>query len=122
MPDEHSKPVRTLLDQAAEDGVAVPALWKIEVGNALLVGTRRRRISAVDRTAAFQLLQKLPIEVDVETFTHAWNASLDLATRFQLTLYAACYLELAQRRALPLASLDNDLGLAARKLDIALLP
>jgi len=35
--------------------------------------------------------------------------TLALADRFRLTLYDAAYLELAQRRALPLATLDFDL-------------
>lgn len=40
---------------------------------------------------------------------------------FRLTLYDACYLELAQRRGLPLATLDTDLREAAKTLDIPLL-
>ena len=44
-----------------------------------------------------------------------------VADRFRLTLYDACYLELAQRRALPLATLDKDLRKAAKTLDIPLL-
>jgi predicted nucleic acid-binding protein len=36
-----------------------------------------------------------------------------LAETFRLTIYDACYLELAQRRRLPLASLDKDLRKAA---------
>jgi len=41
--------------------------------------------------------------------------------RFRLTLYDAAYLELAQRRSLPLASLDEDLCAAARGLDVLLI-
>ncbi len=44
-----------------------------------------------------------------------------LADRFRLTLYDAAYLELAQRRLLPLASLDNELRAAAQALGVALL-
>jgi predicted nucleic acid-binding protein len=39
---------------------------------------------------------------------------LHLADRFRLSLYDAAYLELAQRRMLPLATLDQELRAAAR--------
>jgi predicted nucleic acid-binding protein len=39
---------------------------------------------------------------------------LHLADRFRLTLYDAAYLELAQRRKLPLATLDQELRAAAQ--------
>jgi predicted nucleic acid-binding protein len=44
-----------------------------------------------------------------------------LAERYGLTLYGATYLELAQRRSLPLATLDKELREAAASLDIMLL-
>jgi predicted nucleic acid-binding protein len=55
----------------------------------------------------------LPISTDPETGKQAWNATLQLAHRHRLTLYDAAYLELAQRRRLPLATLDSDLRAAA---------
>jgi len=63
----------------------------------------------------------LPLSVDPDTLSHAWSETTALADRFRLTLYDACYVELALRRRLPLASLDGDLRAAARALDIPLL-
>ena len=51
----------------------------------------------------------------------AQGQAAHLTDRFELTLYDSCYLELAQRRGLPLATLDKDLRKAAKALDIALL-
>jgi hypothetical protein len=48
------------------------------------------------------------------------TSTLHLADRFGLTLYDAAYLELAQRRSLPLASLDLALCDAARRLGVDL--
>ncbi len=59
--------------------------------------------------------------VDPDTDAYAWTVVLQLADRFQLTLYDAAYLELAARRRLPLATLDRDLREAAAALGIALL-
>jgi predicted nucleic acid-binding protein len=44
-----------------------------------------------------------------------------LADQFQLTVYDAAYLELAQRRLLPLASLDIELRGAAQAAGVELL-
>ena len=62
----------------------------------------------------FADLALLDIVADLHTDSHAWGETLTLADRFRLTLYEAAYLELAQRRALPLATLDQPLRAAAR--------
>jgi predicted nucleic acid-binding protein len=58
-------------------------------------------------------LLSLPISLDPETDRRAWDPTLQLAHLHRLTLYDAAYLELAQRRGLPLATLDCDLRTAA---------
>jgi predicted nucleic acid-binding protein len=105
----------------AEAGAVVPALWKLEVANGLQMALRRKRIDSAYRDAALGHLGRMPITVDVDTATHAWTGTLQLADRFGLTLYDAAYLELARRRALPLATLDAQLRDAGRSLGIALL-
>ena len=55
------------------------------------------------------------IEVDPETMTVAWSKTLGLADSFALSVYDAAYLELALRRGLPLASLDDSLRRAIQK-------
>jgi predicted nucleic acid-binding protein len=66
-------------------------------------------------------LSALPIEIDEQTQARAWEDTLHLADRFTLTFYDACYLELAQRTGLPLASLDRELRAAAAALGLELL-
>jgi predicted nucleic acid-binding protein len=46
-------------------------------------------------------------------FWTAWSETLDVADGFQLSVYDAVYLELAQRRNLPLATLDEATAAAA---------
>ncbi len=121
VPDERKTKIQVLLDRAGEDGAVVPDFWRLEVGNALLLATRRSRLTAAQRTEALEQLSFLPITVDFETSLHAWGATLQMAERFHLTLYDACYLELAQRRALPLATLDHALASAGRALGLELL-
>ena len=65
-------------------------------------------------------LRDLPITLDRETAAQAWGATARLAEQHRLTLYDASYLELAQRLALPLATLDRELRTAASATGIAL--
>jgi predicted nucleic acid-binding protein len=119
--DELTPQIRMLATQVSQSGAWVPAIWRLEVANSLQLGVRSRRITAAFRDQAIADLSSLMIMVDGETSDHAWSTSLQLADRFRLTLYDACYLELAQRRGLPLASLDRDLRAAGRKLGLRLL-
>lgn len=76
---------------------------------------------AAARDATLADLAVLDIRTDADTDTHAWSGTVRLAERFGLTVYDACTLELAQRRALPLASLDGDLRAAADACGVPLL-
>ena len=118
MPDE---PENDLLHRTAVEGAWAPMIWAMEVGNALSNAVRRKRIDLSARNRALDRLGVLPIRIDRSTLVHAWRSTLELADRLNLTLYDACYLELAQRRELPLATLDKDLRKAANALDIPLL-
>jgi predicted nucleic acid-binding protein len=121
IPDERTAATQSLLDHVGDLGAIVPMLWRLEIGNALTFAIRRKRMTIAQRADALAQLSALPIAVDSDTFVHAWGLTLALADRFSLSLYDACYLELAQRRGLPLATLDKDLRKAARALDIPLL-
>jgi predicted nucleic acid-binding protein len=88
-------------------------LWPLEVLNGLLVAERRRRLDAGKRATLSAFLRELPVRLDMETADQAWGDAGRLAETFGLTIYDACYLELAQRRGLPLGSLDKDLRKAA---------
>ena len=118
MSDESRAPALALLDRVAVDGAVAPGLWRLEVANALLVAERRKRLTAVQRSAALESLAALPIAIDDETSERAWSETIDLAARYRLTVYDATYLELATRRDLPLATLDRELEGAARKAGV----
>jgi predicted nucleic acid-binding protein len=105
----------------AASGAIAPAHWPLEVANALLMAQRRQRISADFRNAALRDLAALPISLDGETSARAWDETLRLAEAYRLTTYDAAYLELAQRLALPLATLDGELRVAANALRVSLL-
>jgi len=119
--DEATPATEALLDRLAMNGAVVPALWRLEVGNGFQMAIRRKRIDKTYRDTALTELAAMPITIDAETDTHAWTTTLRLSERFTLSLYDAAYLELAQRRDLPLASLDKQLRAAGHALHVELL-
>jgi predicted nucleic acid-binding protein len=118
-PDEKAPYPQAVLDSLVSTPAIVPPLWHLEVANALLMGERRKRSTTADTTRWLSFLGTLPILVDDETITRAWNDSLGLARTHKLSVYDASYLELALRRALPLASLDAPLKSAAIAVGVA---
>lgn len=111
--EETTDAVLRVFDLVQKEGAWVPSLWRLEVANILQLGVRRGRNNAQFRDDTFADLSNLPILVDPDTDLHAWGPTVRLAIRHRLTLYDAAYLELAQRRRLPLATLDRDLRAAA---------
>lgn len=78
-------------------------------------------MTAARSSEFLSLLQTPDIEVDDETAGRAFAHLLPLCRSHGLTSYDAAYLELALRRRLPLASLDQDLGAAAATLGVGVL-
>jgi predicted nucleic acid-binding protein len=98
----------------------VPALWHLEVVNALLMGERRKRTTEAKVTQFLTLLQSLPIVVDEATMTQAWGVTLHLPRGQNLSAYDAAYLELALRRGLSIATLDDKVKAAAASVGVDL--
>jgi predicted nucleic acid-binding protein len=113
---------RALLHDVESGAVVhVAVLWPLEIANALLVAVRRKLITDAQRKAALALLPALNVVIDFEAPLLAWTTISDLASAHNLSAYDACYLELASRKMLPLASRDEPLRAAARKAGIEVL-
>jgi predicted nucleic acid-binding protein len=119
--DEASPETDLALERAREHGAIVPGLWHLELGNLLLQAEKRSRIARADVMARLELIAALPITVDQETTIHAWRETLSLARTQGLTTYDAAYLELAIRRGIPLASKDEALLTAAKRLGMTVI-
>jgi predicted nucleic acid-binding protein len=120
--DEAADVTDALLDRAAREGAAVPALWHYEVANVLMQAERRRRVPASHVAALLQRLQRLPIETHPAPQGLEWAGVIGLAAGLRLTAYDAAYLDLAERLALPLATANRALRAAAATRGVALLP
>ena len=120
MPDESSD--LNFLERVAKEGAIVTSLWPLEIGNVLLLSERKSRITVEQRQKALHVLTRLPIVVDTMTSNNAWLETMELAERYELTLYDASYLELSLRRSLPLATFDKQLKKAAELSGVNVLP
>ena len=117
-PDEAAEATDRLRDSLVESKAFVPSLWPVEVGNALLIATRRGRVRVAEWSEIRANLEALPIEIDPVTTSRVWGTSLQLAETHQISAYDAMYLELAVRLQLPLATLDRALLAVARDVGI----
>lgn len=104
-----------VLDALRTDIAVVPVTWGLEVANVIARAEAKGLVTGARSAEFLELLEGVSIEVDAATFTHARSGTLELARRHKLSAYDASYLELALRRGLPLATLDEDLGRAAKK-------
>jgi len=120
--DDESTPITERLLDLASTGaeIVVPAIWPFEVANALLVAERRKRISVAQATVFLSRIGRYAVSVEETPASQAFGEILALARQHTLTVYDAAYLELALRRALPLATLDDDLRHVAKRVGILL--
>lgn len=122
LPDEQGSVADALADRLAEGVAVAPALLLLEVGNALLMAQRRRRLTEREVDKLLGALMALPISLDSGSPDESLARIMALARKLGLTTYDAAYVELAQRLRLPLATLDTRLAEGARKTGIDVLP
>jgi len=119
--DEATVETARVQDRLIAEAAVVPSHWFLEVVNVLVTAEKRERIASADVTSFLHLLAALDIQTDHETSTRAFDHLPALCRSHRLTSYDAAYLDLAVRRRLPLASLDDDLRQAAIGLGIEVL-
>ena len=120
-PDEASVYADGILVALKGRSIVVPAVWGLEIANAMLVGERRKRLKQPEILRFVALLEGLSILQDAQAVTDNVSNVLPLARHYGLSAYDAAYLELAIRHSAPLATLDGDLQRAARRAGVRIL-
>jgi predicted nucleic acid-binding protein len=108
-PDETSDYADSVLLALENQTIMVPAIWAVEITNALLVGERRKRIRRPEIQRFVDLLKGLSVVEDRQPFADTVSNVLPLAREYDLSSYDAAYLDVALRREIPLATLDREL-------------
>jgi len=119
MSDEVYAPAYDCLQLLEEQTALVPANWPFEVVNALVVAQRRGRITLATAQLILSKLSALPIEIEQISGLSDMSRTFELSHRANLSAYDAAYLELAIRKKLPLATVDQQLAAAARSANVS---
>ena len=119
--DETNSYTEGVFQSVAKDGGAVaPALWPVELANALVVAERRKRITAAQREAFLKNLDGLDITIQPLVADEVFHQGISLAITHRLSVYDATYLAIAIQQQLPLATQDNELIRAAKDVGVPL--
>jgi predicted nucleic acid-binding protein len=121
-PDEASSDAARIVDDCLANGAVVPPNWPLEIANVLLVKQRRRIMEPAIADEALDAIIGISASVDDASDERLLRRTKRLAEKHGLSCYDAAYLELAIRRALPLATLDGKLADAARREGLQVLP
>jgi predicted nucleic acid-binding protein len=108
---------RELLNTAT---LVAPCMLPTELVNAIVTAQRRKRMTADEAHQALAIAGALDVLCEAPSIIRSSTSVHQLAVEHQLTAYDASYLELALRRRLPLATLDDDLVKAAKKAKVKL--
>jgi predicted nucleic acid-binding protein len=119
-PDESSDYADGVLIALEGRTILVPALWNLEIANAILAGERNNRLRQPEIRRFAALLEGLSLVQDQQSVGERLSNVLPLARKYGLSAYDAAYLELSIRRCAPLATLDGKLLGAARQAGVEL--
>ncbi len=121
-PDEASNYADAVLVALEGRRMLVPAVWPLEITNAVIVAERRKRISPPEVRRFVELPEGLTIHEDSLPVVGSISNILPLAREYGLSAYDTAYLDVAIRHRAPLATLDAGLAKASRKAGFELLP
>ena len=118
--DEADRYALSVLAAFRSAEAVVPPLWVQEVANVILVAERRKRLSPEDTDMFLETLSMLPIRVESADMSPRSARLVALGRSSGLSAYDACYLDLARRLNLPIATKDDALRNAARRINVRL--
>lgn len=107
-----------VLRQLKEQTAIVPALWHVEILNALVVALQRSVLTQSRAHEFLSLLDRLPIATDAAVLPRKEHV-LSLAREYKLSAYDATYLDLALRNRASLATFDKKLARARDNAGVA---
>jgi predicted nucleic acid-binding protein len=117
-PEEENSYADEILSCLEEEIAITPQLCCLEINNVMRTFEKRGSITSLETERALASINDLPIKRDNVPISFEIPFVLSLARKYDLTIYDACYLELAVRLNLPIATLDKKLIAAAQKAGV----
>jgi predicted nucleic acid-binding protein len=114
MPDEgrpHS------IAEVMLDRLLAPSIWPVEIANAMRNGVRRGRVRDIEVAGLCANVGEFEVEV-VPPWHDSPQRYFEVAQTHDLTPYDAMYLDLALQRRCALATRDEALAIAARRVGV----
>ena len=118
--DETSELADSAIERLLAEGGVAPAHWPLEVANGLRAAERRGRIDEPSLRRLRPRLTQLPVDIAPVEFSTALSL-IESSGKHDLSVYDAAYLDLAEFRALGLATIDARLAEACKVAGIALI-
>jgi predicted nucleic acid-binding protein len=118
--DESSEPAEAAVERLLAEGGLAPAHWPLEVANGLRSAERRGRIDEPSIRRLVAKLAGLPVDIAPVELSTALGV-IESARRHDLSVYDAAYLDLADVRGLPIATVDDRLARACRAASVPLI-
>jgi predicted nucleic acid-binding protein len=118
--DEPSAYSEWTMDQLRTQQATAPAIWPLEVANALRNAEQRGRITTTKLLQISTAAQSLPVTIIQHDIDDVLGPMLSLAQSEGISVYDASYMHLALQRQWPLATLDTRLSEAASKAGLLL--
>jgi predicted nucleic acid-binding protein len=119
--DESTADTEHALRQAGREGCVVPPHFLVELANVLASAERRGRIVGHQIDTYVELIRSIALEIEPATDDVVLGQVLRLSRESGLAAYDAAYVELAQRRRLPLATTDRAVRTYAVSAGLAIL-
>lgn len=117
-PDEMDTYADGILECFAEEVAITPQLCCLEVNNVMRTLEKRGILSRMGVERILASINDMPIKRDNIPISFEMPLVRSLSCERGLTIYDACYLELAVRLSLPLATLDRKLIEAAEAVGV----
>jgi len=118
VPEQANDYTRRIARRTQREDLIVPALWEVEFANVMTVMWRRRALERHQVAGILTRAARLGLQIDRNPVSP--HALFAIAERHGISAYDAAYLELAERRGLPLATRDASLARAARAAGVPL--
>ena len=112
----------TQIAALAEETVIAPSHWAAEVGNALVINVRRRRLEATQLDLMIDRLETLGIKPEPPPSFAELAAIARQAIKLGLTYYDAAYVHKAQSRHATLFTFDRRMREVGMRLNIPVMP
>lgn len=115
---QYAKAILSLIAEKTHTPMT-PGIWPLEIANVISRVEKMGQLDVGQSTYFLETIREMRIPTEVISQEVSFGSILHLSRMYKLSSYNCCYLELAMRCAIPLATLDKDLIAAMKRAGVA---